>query len=271
MTQLEDALRTLIAPLGWLSALLGLGTPVWFLVAALGTKWGFFDWSFGLDWMTQDIGRRLLFACLVAGGVEAAAIAAHRFVAGRFKGVVMSPVIAVLCGAIGMGWMLYVDNVRRDTPAILDVTTDTTDVPNFTPAFAMRRDPSDLSLAYDGKLTLDGEPMAEAQAEAYPSLGSVQIAAAPDVVFRRAMDYAREEGWRINTASESAGMFEAGAESLWFGFRDDIVVRVRALEDGGSQVDIRSLARQPVHDLGRNADRVHAFLAAMSDARGPGR
>jgi hypothetical protein len=34
---------------------------------------------------------------------------------------------------------------------------------------------------------------------------------------------------------------------------------------GGSLVDIRSLARQPIHDLGRNARRVQAFSAAIAD------
>jgi len=40
-------------------------------------------------------------------------------------------------------------------------------------------------------------------------------------------------------------------------------VRVRELEDGRTRIDIRSLARQPVHDLGRNARRVERFLAVM--------
>jgi hypothetical protein len=60
-------------------------------------------------------------------------------------------------------------------------------------------------------------------------------------------------------------MFEAGTESFWYGLRDDIVIRVRGDGEGGSLVDIRSLAREPVHDLGRNARRVRDFSVAIAD------
>ena len=78
------------------------------------------------------------------------------------------------------------------------------------------------------------------------------------------MDYAHAQNWRVGSASRAAGMFEAGAESFWFGLRDDIVVRIREDGEGGSLVDIRTLARQPIHDLGRNPRRARQFLAAMA-------
>jgi len=58
------------------------------------------------------------------------------------------------------------------------------------------------------------------------------------------------------------GRLEATATTAWFGFKDDVVVRIRA-EGSGSRVDVRSLSRIGVSDLGTNAARVRAFLGRL--------
>jgi uncharacterized protein (DUF1499 family) len=55
---------------------------------------------------------------------------------------------------------------------------------------------------------------------------------------------------------------EAYDRTFWFGFIDDVVVRVRPAP-GGSRVDVRSVSRVGQHDFGTNAARVRAFLAAV--------
>ena len=55
--------------------------------------------------------------------------------------------------------------------------------------------------------------------------------------------------------------------SFWFGFVDDVVIRVEA-DGAGSRIDMRSLSRQGVGDLGVNARRVRAYLAALRRAAG---
>ena len=56
------------------------------------------------------------------------------------------------------------------------------------------------------------------------------------------------------------GRLEAVDTSEWFGFRDDIVVRLRS-EGDGTRIDIRSKSRVGQSDLGVNAKRIRAFLA----------
>ncbi|HEX2482883.1 MAG TPA: DUF1499 domain-containing protein, partial [Methylomirabilota bacterium] len=68
--------------------------------------------------------------------------------------------------------------------------------------------------------------------------------------------------WEIVEAVPAEGRLEATATTTWFGFKDDVVVRVRARE-GGSRVDVRSLSRVGVGDLGANAARVRAFLERL--------
>ena len=260
MSKFLGLLRAIILPLGWICALLALATPVWFLAAALGTKWGFFEIGFGLDWMTHTAGFKLLLACLVAGVLAGLLMLVHRALGREAFGVVTSPLLALAVAAVGLGWTWHINEARASTPLLLDVSSDTQDPPYFTPAFVARRSVQDESLDYAAK------DLAERQAAFYPDLRTAAVSRPPEEVFRLALDYAHEQHWRVGTASASAGMFEAAAESFWFGLRDDIVVRVRDDGAGGSLVDIRSLARRPVHDLGRNARRVRDFLAAVSAA-----
>jgi len=268
MQTLLNILRAVIIPLGWLCALLALATPLWFAVAAFGTKWDFLDTATGLGWMTRTIGRPLLMACLAVGGTAILLTLLHGLLGRRLAGPVVAPVLALAAGTAGLGWMWKVDEQRAALPPVLDVTTDPQDPPHFSPGFRARRTTGDQPLAYEGKRAGDGRPLPVLQAEIYPDIVTLAVAQPPEQVFERALDYAHEQRWRVGTASESAGMFEAGTESLWYGLRDDIVVRVREDGDGGSLVDIRSLSREPdIHDLGRNARRVRDFSAAIGNGR----
>jgi hypothetical protein len=262
-----DLLEGAISATGWICGLLALVTPIWFAIAALGTKWAFWDWQFGLEFMIMSWGPNMILACVIAAVLTGVLIIIHRFVADEFFGVISAPVLALIVGVSGGTWMYVSEQDGADIVSIIDVTTNPVDPPHFTAGFAARRSQDDQSLNYADKQAGDGRDLHHVQTEAYPAIVTLTLNEPPDLVFRRALNLARDEGWRIGTASESAGMFEAGAESFWFGFRDDIVVRVRADDEGGSLVDVRSLARIAVDDRGRNAQRVQAFLLALSETQ----
>jgi uncharacterized protein (DUF1499 family) len=80
---------------------------------------------------------------------------------------------------------------------------------------------------------------------------------------QKAIDKARSLGWYIVASDAPAGRIEATDTTTWFGFQDDIVIRVRP-EPTGSRVDVRSVSRVGSSDVGANAKRVRAFLKAMS-------
>jgi uncharacterized protein (DUF1499 family) len=120
----------------------------------------------------------------------------------------------------------------------------------------------------------DGRPLPVVQAEAYPEVQPIMLPVTPELAYQAALEVAREMGWTVSTASENAMMFEATATSFWFGFKDDIVVRITEVEaetgaetgaeagaDGqsGARVDARSVSRVGTSDLGANAARLEAF------------
>ena len=140
-------------------------------------------------------------------------------------------------------------------PYIHDVTTDTERPPEFAALRAVReRSPN--GAAYGGP------EVAAQQKQGYPDIVPVLLPMPPDRALARAEAAARALGWEIVATAPAEGRIEATATTRWFGFKDDIVVRVTPAP-GGSQVDIRSVSRVGRSDLGANARRIRAFLAAL--------
>ncbi len=264
MDRIVSVLRAGVSVLTWWCGVLMLLVPVWFLLATFGVKFDLIDWEVGLGLMINQLGLGVLLTALVSGVLGLVLISAHWFLAKRLFGVIATPVWAALLGAGGIGWMTLSLDQHDQTPYLIDISTDTQDPPGFTQANIRRRLVSDQPLDYTLKRDDDGQAYADAQATYYPQLTSLYLEMGPEDAFRRALLTAREMGWHVGAASHDAGMFEATAESFWFGFTDDMVVRVRRLEDGeGAVIDVRSLSRREMHDLGRNARRVAAFLEAV--------
>ena len=98
-----------------------------------------------------------------------------------------------------------------------------------------------------------GPAIAAEQQKGYPDLKPLVVKQPPKEVVQRAIDAARAMGWEIVASDAAAGRIEATDTTAWFGFKDDIVVRIRP-EGEGSRVDVRSVSRVGLSDLGANAE-----------------
>jgi uncharacterized protein (DUF1499 family) len=146
--------------------------------------------------------------------------------------------------------------LARGVPWIHDITTDTADPPAFVAILPLRAGAPNPA-AYGGP------EVAAAQAAAYPEVKPLHLDAAPPAAFERALAAARDMGWTIVAADAAAGRLEATATTSWWGFKDDVVVRVRP--DGtGSRIDVRSVSRVGKSDLGVNARRIREYLARLA-------
>ena len=85
-----------------------------------------------------------------------------------------------------------------------------------------------------------------------------------DVVFGEALATAKAMGWSIKREELSTGLIDATDTTFWYGFQDDITIRLSPSEGGGTIVDVRSLSRVGGSDLGKNAARVGEFLERLS-------
>lgn len=139
-------------------------------------------------------------------------------------------------------------------PPIHDITTDTENPPAFVAAVPHNA---------PGRTDYDGEAIAEQQRAAYPDIQPVTLPVDTDAAFERALDAVEQVGWELLETDAVAGRIEATDRTFWFGFADDVVIRI-ADSGGGSRVDVRSQSRVGGGDLGANASRVREFLAALT-------
>jgi uncharacterized protein (DUF1499 family) len=68
-----------------------------------------------------------------------------------------------------------------------------------------------------------------------------------------------EFGWKQAAADRQAGRIEATDTTAMYGFKDDVVIRIRPRGEG-SLIDLRSVSRVGQSDLGANAARIQAFM-----------
>lgn len=89
---------------------------------------------------------------------------------------------------------------------------------------------------------LGGPVDAARQKRGYPDLAPLVLSLPPEQAFARVDAAARAMGWRVIASAPSEGRLEASDTARWFGFTDDIVVRVRPAPNG-SRIDVRSASR----------------------------
>jgi uncharacterized protein (DUF1499 family) len=156
-------------------------------------------------------------------------------------------------------WPMYMLYQAQSLPNIHDVSTDTANPPPFEAVVPLRRGAKN-PVEYVSATAAE-------QRRGYPDIAPLQLALAPTVVFDNAERAARAMGWQVVDASPDKLRIEAIDTSPWFGFKDDIVVRITA-QGNGSVVDVRSLSRVGSSDLGANARRVRAYLQRVATASG---
>jgi uncharacterized protein (DUF1499 family) len=160
-------------------------------------------------------------------------------------------VIATTAFAIPFQWQ----RSARSLPPIHDISTDLENPPTFEAVVPLREKAPN---------SLDRPPiLAQQQREGYPDLAPLTLPIPLDQAFDRALQRAQEAGWRVVTADKGSGRIEATDTTRWFGFEDDIVVRLTPW-GSGTRVDVRSVSRIGRGDVGTNARRIRNYLRMLT-------
>ncbi len=216
------------------------------LASGLGYRFGLWPYRTGFDVL-----RWASYVGLAAAAVAIIALAIPKVRAGWARVLVGALVVGIAVVYVPWQWQQRAASV----PRIHDITTDTVDPPQFVAQLPLRaRAPN--TAVYGGK------EIAELQRKGYPDIQPLAIGVPPGVAFGRAHDAAESMGWEIVASDAVAGRIEATATTPWFGFKDDIVVRVSP-SGQGSRIDVRSVSRVGRSDIGTNAKRIREFLAKL--------
>lgn len=219
------------------------------LISGLGNRIGLWEFTvaipvFGL-------------AVLSAGvAILLAAIGIFRSLRSDRSSLGHSKAATALVLAIGLlGFLAFQVKDATSYPPIHDITTDTNEPPQFV-ALLPARQAAPNGADYN---TANRDKQLEAYPEILPFIVNGQDVAS---VMTAAEEAALELGWEIVEASTEEGRLEATDTTFWFGYKDDVVVRVREISQA-VHVDIRSMSRVGVGDIGANAKRIMAFRSAL--------
>lgn len=228
--------------------LLALLAAIALLVAGPGARAGL--WSFGNGFQLMRLAAYLGMG-VIALSVLLLLVPKTRRTQPRT--LVASLLIAVVVVAIPLHGLRQ----ARSVPPIHDISTDMGDPPAFVAVLPLRAD------APNGA-DYEGEAIAEQQRAGYPGLAPLDVDLLPGAAFDRALDEAKSMGWEIVEADPASGRIEATDTTFWFGFKDDVVIRVRSAGEG-SRIDVRSVSRVGGSDVGANAARIQAYLDRLRE------
>jgi uncharacterized protein (DUF1499 family) len=170
---------------------------------------------------------------------------------------------AMLMSLALLAYPAYLGLKAYRLPWIYDITTDPIDPPRYEALARVR--PRDANpIAYAGLYA------AEQQRTAYPDIGPLGVGATPQAAYDAAFAVVTKRKWRIvearaPQAGRRDGRIEAVARTAIMGFRDDVVVRLRADGDG-TRIDVRSSSRYGTFDFGANSSRIRSLLDDIEDA-----
>ena len=247
---------------------LAVFVPIWFAAAALGTKFGIWTWQVGLLKMVGGIGVPLIGLLLLVTFVTSLLIVFIKPRAG-FGGLAVMWLVSI--GAAGMA--LNTISSAKAVPPIHDISTDTAKPLAFSAKVMAARGansnpikpPNDATVPFNREKLNDwsGRSLLEIQADAYPAIKPLVIEGqAPTAIYAKALATLNSQGYSSISQDASGLRIEAVAQSFWFGFKDDVVIAITPIANGG-QVDMRSVSRVGISDLGANAKRIEAYLAAV--------
>lgn len=243
---------TIALTAGVLTVLLGL---------AAGPGFRFGLWSFGT---AIDI----MFASFVIGDVifvvSLIALAVSAFGAHRGAAVKFAANMALVGGLILFLYFFRADAIA--TAPIHDVTTDLEDPPAFV-HLPERHADATMEVPDKGRTDLALlEPQARWKVyheENYGDLAPLDLNLPPERATEAVETTVRRLGWELADVDIDGGRVEATDTTFWFGFKDDVVVRVTEIGPRTSRVDVRSVSRVGISDLGKNAARVRDFLEEL--------
>jgi uncharacterized protein (DUF1499 family) len=222
------------------------------VLSGAGSRWDWWDFRTGFVLFRWALYGGLVAIVITLAGLVLALLAR----AGR--AALLSLATLALLAAVAAVPMTHLRAAGR-VPPIHDITTDLDDPPRFMAVLPRRQ-------GAPNPAEHGGAALAAQQREGYPDLGPARFGEPPDRVFARAVEVARALGWEIVAAVPADGRLEATDRTRWFGFRDDVVVRVRP-DGAGTRVDIRSVSRVGRSDLGTNARRIRGFVDTLRAAR----
>lgn len=161
-------------------------------------------------------------------------------------------------GALPVAIVLVMVGKGLGVPQIHNISTDLENPPEFVAVYG-------LDVERINSLDAPSAEVRDLQRNYYKSIQPLALPAEPEQVLESALTVIDALGWHLVAADREVGRIEAYEETLLFGFKDDVVIRLTPT-DLGTRVDVRSVSRVGRSDLGANAARIERLLTKLKAA-----
>jgi len=246
-------------PLALLALALGALALLLIVIGGPGTRFGWWDFRTGFKLMKYGAYLGIAAAVLAIVALLVVLVLGAMARRGTRLGTVTFATLGLLLGGAAFllpwSWRRHAMSV----PAIHDITTDFVNPPEVTASRALRDTTQGMN-----SWVYEGDTIARQQRKAYPDIRPVMLAMPTDDAYRAALRAARDMGWQILLEDPVARRVEAMDVTKWYGFKDDVSIRVSAAS-GISKVDIRSISRVGGSDVGMNARRIRNYIAKLKE------
>lgn len=235
--------------LGWLSNF-ELGGAVLAIVIGLGAL------TLARYDVIEKLSGFIAFMAMMRPAGAIAVLAIITLILARIKKAPAGKALLGLVLSAGLLGAMYFAVIRPAgaAPPLHDITTNVDSPPQFTT----------LSLREDNLIPFASvEEWRAAHRQGYPDLAPVLINKNPSEVLASARALAESKGWTVANVDPQGLQMEATAYAGYLRFRDDVIVKVTPVVDGSSRVDMRSVSRVGLSDLGYNAARIREFLGEL--------
>jgi len=193
------------------------------------------------------------------GGIASVGVVIFYLLWQRPQGIQLAVLfVSALAGLTAFYLPYRQQQIAATVPPIHDITTNISNPPQFVAVVPLR------ASAPNPPEYLGGET-AQLQRQFYPDIMSRVYVQPPQEVFAIVGEVISEMGWELVDANMADGRLEATDTTQWFGFKDDVVIRLEAGPANSTVLDIRSKSRIGRSDIGVNANRIRAFTAALNE------
>jgi fatty-acyl-CoA synthase len=241
---------------------LALLLPIYFVGAAMATRFGLINWQLGFVALTLGGGAILVLLTVLAG------------IVGLILSLIVKPrqgwrraLIALAIPIVGVGGVMGLMFSRGGATALIhDIVTDPAAPLTFSARVMQAR------AAVPGVNPVEANPrvgrgseqyVRDVQRTTYPDIRPIELGKPASEAFEQALATARRLGWNVEYSDPATGRIEATVRTFWYGFTDDVAIQV-APADPGARIDLRSISRVGGGDAGANAARIRDFREAIT-------
>lgn len=229
----------------WIAAFVVVAAVLLAAISGFGHRWGWWHFRTGFSLLRWSV------YMAIGSGVAAIILLLLAGIRRRLRDVAAAGIVLLVAMPvilIPVQWLA----MARTVPPIHDITTDTANPPTFDAILPLRGDDAN-------PVEYAGEEIASQQREAYPFIKPMLVRLPREEVFATVLAAAESMGWEIVAADAGRGQIEAVATTFWFGFKDDVVIRITQADES-TRIDMRSISRVGRSDVGANAMRIHEFF-----------